>query len=98
MDPVEEAKKLAAYAAVDAHVRKEHRVIGIGSGSTVPFVVERIGAQGKGVNEGRVFLPTESSAGSIDMDLFARPNRAAMVDSLAESAERCTVPAAFCLC
>ncbi|KAJ9096948.1 ribose-5-phosphate isomerase rki1 [Naganishia adeliensis] len=54
--PIEAAKRLAAYAAVDRHVKREHKVIGVGSGSTVPFVVERI--REKGGNEGRVFVPT----------------------------------------
>ncbi|KAG9003852.1 ribose-5-phosphate isomerase rki1 [Tulasnella sp. JGI-2019a] len=54
---IEESKKLAAYAAVDNHVEPHHKFIGIGSGSTVPYVVDRIVAQGK-ANDGRVFLPT----------------------------------------
>jgi len=33
-------------------------VIGIGSGSTVPYVVERILAQGEEANKNRVFIPT----------------------------------------
>lgn len=33
-------------------------MIGIGSGSTVPYVVERILAQGKEANRDRVFIPT----------------------------------------
>jgi ribose 5-phosphate isomerase A len=33
-------------------------VIGIGSGSTVPYVVERILAQGEEANRSRVFIPT----------------------------------------
>ncbi|KAK0532077.1 ribose-5-phosphate isomerase rki1, partial [Tilletia horrida] len=55
---VEAAKRAAAYAAVDNHVRPEHEVIGIGSGSTVPYVVERIAQQGEGVNAKRWFVPT----------------------------------------
>ncbi|ODN75275.1 ribose-5-phosphate isomerase [Cryptococcus amylolentus CBS 6039] len=55
---VEAAKRLAAYAAVDRHVLPEHKVIGVGSGSTVPYVVDRILAQGFEVNKDRVFLPT----------------------------------------
>nr|CAG4636377.1 EOG090X0ACL [Eubosmina coregoni]SVE69955.1 EOG090X0ACL [Eubosmina coregoni] len=39
-DPVEGAKKLAAYKAVDNHV--VNGVIGIGSGSTVVYAVERL--------------------------------------------------------
>jgi len=56
--PIEAAKRLAAYAAVDRHVKPEHKVIGIGSGSTVPYVVERIMAQGLDANRGRKFIPT----------------------------------------
>ncbi|KAI9305182.1 ribose-5-phosphate isomerase [Cunninghamella echinulata] len=41
-DPIELGKKLAAYKAVDDHITPEHKVIGIGSGSTVVYVVERI--------------------------------------------------------
>lgn len=47
---IEAAKRLAAYAAVDEHVKPEHRVIGIGSGTTVPYVVERIVQQGEDLN------------------------------------------------
>ncbi|KAL1408488.1 ribose-5-phosphate isomerase rki1 [Vanrija albida] len=55
---VEAAKRLAAYAAVDRHIGLEHKLIGIGSGSTVPYVVDRIVQQGPKANAGRVFLPT----------------------------------------
>jgi len=55
---VEQSKRLAAYTAVDQHVLPEHKVIGIGSGSTVPYVVERIIAQGAELNKHRVFIPT----------------------------------------
>jgi len=58
MDPIEQSKRLAAFQAVDNHVLPEHRVIGIGSGSTVPYVVERIVQQGAEVNKGRMFIPT----------------------------------------
>jgi len=56
--PVDAAKQLAAFAAVDRHILPQHKVIGIGSGSTVPFVVERILAQGNDLNAHRVFIPT----------------------------------------
>lgn len=39
---VEEGKKLAAYRAVDEYITAEHKVVGIGSGSTVVYVVDRI--------------------------------------------------------
>ncbi|CAL1710599.1 unnamed protein product [Somion occarium] len=55
---IEEAKRLAAWTAVDRHVLPEHKIIGIGSGSTVPYVVERIVAQGSEVNKDRIFIPT----------------------------------------
>jgi len=58
LDAVEAAKRLAAYTAVDRHIRPEDKVIGIGSGSTVPYVVERILQQGQELNKDRVFLPT----------------------------------------
>jgi len=55
---IEAAKRLAAFSAVDRHIGLEHKVIGIGSGSTVPYCVDRIVAQGKEANRGRVFVPT----------------------------------------
>ncbi|KAF8649065.1 hypothetical protein AX16_006038 [Volvariella volvacea WC 439] len=55
---IEASKRLAAYKAVDNHVRPEHQIIGIGSGSTVPYVVERIVQQGEEANKSRVFIPT----------------------------------------
>ncbi|KAF7303786.1 Ribose-5-phosphate isomerase [Mycena indigotica] len=55
---LEKSKQLAAWTAVDQHVKPEHRVIGIGSGSTVPYVVERIVQLGAEANQERVFIPT----------------------------------------
>ena len=55
---VEAAKRLAAFSAVDRHIGLEHKVIGIGSGSTVPYCVDRIVAQGTAANRQRVFVPT----------------------------------------
>uniref|UniRef100_A0A0W0F540 Ribose-5-phosphate isomerase n=1 Tax=Moniliophthora roreri TaxID=221103 RepID=A0A0W0F540_MONRR len=55
---IEKSKQLAAWTAVDQHVKSEYRVIGIGSGSTVPYVVERIVSQGVEANKDRVFVPT----------------------------------------
>lgn len=40
---VEQSKKLCAYAAVDNNLKPNHKIIGIGSGSTVVYVAERIG-------------------------------------------------------
>jgi len=58
LEGVEAAKRLAAYTAVDRHIRPEDKFIGIGSGSTVPYVVERILQQGEEHNKDRIFLPT----------------------------------------
>ncbi|KAJ3996259.1 ribose 5-phosphate isomerase A-domain-containing protein [Lentinula boryana] len=55
---IEKSKQLAAWTAVDEHVLPDYRVIGIGSGSTVPYVVERIVSQGAEANKDRVFIPT----------------------------------------
>lgn len=41
-NPIEQGKKLAAYQAVDEYITADHKVVGIGSGSTVVYVVERI--------------------------------------------------------
>ncbi|CAG8661271.1 4533_t:CDS:2 [Racocetra fulgida] len=41
-----DSKRLAAYKAVDTHLNSDTRIIGIGSGSTVVFVVERIVQRG----------------------------------------------------
>ncbi len=38
---IDEAKKLAAYKAVDEHV-KSGDVVGVGSGSTIVFAVDRL--------------------------------------------------------
>lgn len=49
-------------AAVDHYIKPEHTVVAIGSGSTVPFVVERILQQGEDVNRKRKFIPTSFQA------------------------------------
>lgn len=55
----EKAKRLAAYAAVDAHVKDHHKVLGIGSGSTVPYVVERLCQEPHcRANSDRWYVPT----------------------------------------
>lgn len=42
MSLIESAKKAAAYAAIDAHVSSLTKSIGIGSGSTIAYAVERL--------------------------------------------------------
>ncbi|GAA5890652.1 hypothetical protein JCM8208_004949 [Rhodotorula glutinis] len=59
LTPEEKAKRLAAYAAVDEHVKPQHKVIGIGSGSTVPYVVERLcQPPHNNSNSDRWYIPT----------------------------------------
>ncbi|KAK9367100.1 ribose 5-phosphate isomerase A-domain-containing protein [Lipomyces kononenkoae] len=57
---VEDAKRLAAYRAIDTHFPPNAKVVGIGSGSTVVYCVERI-VQKKATGEipsDTVFIPT----------------------------------------
>lgn len=56
IDLVEEAKKAAAYRAVDDHFPQKAKVVGIGSGSTVVYVVDRIAQRSDVANV--VFVPT----------------------------------------
>lgn len=39
LNAIERSKRLAAFSAVDAHVKPEHKVIGIGSGKLVVFAL-----------------------------------------------------------
>nr|CAG4652029.1 EOG090X0ACL [Triops cancriformis] len=61
MSQVEEAKRLAAYKAVDAHVRKSG-VIGIGSGSTVVYAVERLAQRVKEEDLDLICIPSSFQA------------------------------------
>ncbi|KAK3318060.1 ribose 5-phosphate isomerase-like protein [Apodospora peruviana] len=55
---VESSKRLAAYQAVKDYLVPTYTRIGIGSGSTVVYVVEAIAALGPGVTSGMTFYPT----------------------------------------
>jgi len=55
---VEESKRLAAYQAVKDHLLAEYTKVGIGSGSTVVYVVEAIAALGAAATNGMYFYPT----------------------------------------
>ena len=59
---VESAKKSAAYQAVDEHLLPEHRFVGIGSGSTVVYVVDAIKAKGPSFFGPMTFIPTGSQS------------------------------------
>ncbi|RUO96647.1 ribose 5-phosphate isomerase A-domain-containing protein [Jimgerdemannia flammicorona] len=41
-DPVESGKRIAAHQAVDEYILPHHKAVGIGSGSTVVYALERI--------------------------------------------------------
>ncbi|OLN81211.1 Ribose-5-phosphate isomerase [Colletotrichum chlorophyti] len=59
---VESAKKAAAYRAVDEHLDPSARYVGIGSGSTVVYVVDAIAAKGPAFHANMTFLPTGSQS------------------------------------
>lgn len=56
LSTVEKAKRLAAHAAVEDHFPRPAKVVGIGSGSTIVYAVEKI-LQLKDL-ENVVFVPT----------------------------------------
>jgi ribose 5-phosphate isomerase A len=56
LSTIEKAKRLAAHAAVEDHFPHPAKVIGIGSGSTIIYAVEKI-LQLKDI-ENAVFIPT----------------------------------------
>jgi ribose 5-phosphate isomerase A len=59
---VESAKKAAAYQAVDDHLDPSYKFVGIGSGSTVVYVVDAIAAKGPTFWSGMTFIPTGSQS------------------------------------
>jgi ribose 5-phosphate isomerase A len=58
LPPIEAAKKLAAYKAVEDHFDPSYRYVGIGSGSTVVYVVQAIADQGRDITSKMIFVPT----------------------------------------
>lgn len=59
---VESAKKLAAYQAVNDHLDASYKFVGIGSGSTVVYVVDAIVSKGPEFHKGMTFIPTGSQS------------------------------------
>lgn len=55
---IEAAKQRAAFKAVDDHFHPSYKYIGIGSGSTVVYVVQAIAAKGRKITDGMIFVPT----------------------------------------
>ena len=58
---VESAKKAAAFQAVEEHLSPDAKYVGIGSGSTVVYVVDSIASKGRSFYGGMTFIPTGSS-------------------------------------
>lgn len=59
---INSAKRAASFQAVDEHLLPTHRFVGIGSGSTVVYVVEAIAAKGPGFYGDMTFIPTGSQS------------------------------------
>uniref|UniRef100_A0A3P8PN73 Ribose-5-phosphate isomerase n=1 Tax=Astatotilapia calliptera TaxID=8154 RepID=A0A3P8PN73_ASTCA len=57
----EEAKKLAAYAAVDNHIQN-NQVVGVGSGSTIVYAVDRLAERVRQEKLNIVCVPTSFQA------------------------------------
>lgn len=62
VDPIESAKKLAATRAVEEHLDPSFKYVGIGSGSTIVYVVEAIASKGPSFYSGMTFIPTGSQS------------------------------------
>jgi len=60
-DPTEQSKKAAGYAAVNEYI-KNKMVVGVGSGSTVVYVVERLIQRVKEENLELICIPTSFQA------------------------------------
>jgi ribose 5-phosphate isomerase A len=58
LSAVEASKRRAAYKAVEDHFDPAYSYVGIGSGSTVVYVVEAIAAQGREITSKIIFVPT----------------------------------------
>ncbi|GAB0133392.1 hypothetical protein EsDP_00001803 [Epichloe bromicola] len=61
-DHIEMAKKKAAYRAVDDYLLPSYKFVGIGSGSTVVYVVDAIVSRGPEFYSGMTFIPTGSQS------------------------------------
>ncbi|KAG5999258.1 hypothetical protein E4U43_002180 [Claviceps pusilla] len=62
LPPTELAKKNAAYQAVGEHLLPSYKLVGIGSGSTVVYVVEAIKSKGPEFYASMTFVPTGSQS------------------------------------
>jgi len=69
---VEQSKRLAAYQAVKDHLQHSYTRVGIGSGSTVVYVVEAIAALGSDVTASMSFCPTGAQSEALIEDAGLR--------------------------
>ncbi|KAK7957703.1 hypothetical protein PG988_012551 [Apiospora saccharicola] len=67
-DLVESAKRAAAQHAVRDHLKSEYTCIGIGSGSTIKYVVDTIAAMPKDTTSKMKFVPTGSQSRDLILD------------------------------
>ncbi|KAK7955653.1 ribose 5-phosphate isomerase A [Apiospora aurea] len=67
-DLVESAKRAAAQHAVRDHLKPDYTHIGIGSGSTIKYVVETIAAMSKDTTSKMKFVPTGSQSRDLILD------------------------------
>lgn len=59
---IELAKKAAAFKAVEDHLLPSYKYVGIGSGSTVVYVVDAIKGKGPAFYDNMIFFPTGSQS------------------------------------
>jgi len=90
MDPIEVGKQAAAHRAVDTYV-KDNQVLGIGSGSTVVYAVERIAERARSEQLNLVCIPTSFQARQLILqheltlgDLARTPNLDVAIDGADE--------------
>ncbi|KAI9683613.1 MAG: ribose-5-phosphate isomerase rki1 [Trizodia sp. TS-e1964] len=77
--PEESAKRQAAYSAVAAYFEPHYTLIGIGSGSTIVYVVEAIAARPPAVTSAMRFVPTGAQSKEL---ILAAGLRLEHIDSL----------------
>lgn len=97
MDKVESAKRAAAYTAVDDHVKDAYRV-GVGSGSTVVYAVERLAQRVHEEGLKVVCVPTSFQARQLIVnnnlelsDLEITPELDVAIDGADEADEKLTL-------
>ncbi|XP_011495669.1 PREDICTED: ribose-5-phosphate isomerase [Ceratosolen solmsi marchali] len=87
---MEQAKQTAAYNAIDTYI-KDNDIVGIGSGSTIVYAVERLGQRVKEENLNVVCVPTSFQSRQLIIknslklgDLETHPNLDCVIDGADE--------------